>query len=97
MSGGYFNYDQFKIQEIADKIERALNGAQEEHEFEGYISNPAVRARLRHAIHALKIAFIYAHRADWFFSCDDGEESFCRRLDEDLDTFEKMMEEGEIM
>jgi hypothetical protein len=91
MSGGYFNYDQFKIEEIADKILRVLNGTQGEDEFEGLVHDPAVRARLQHAVHALKIASVYAHRADWFLSGDDGEESFCRRLDEELDALEGEM------
>lgn len=32
----------------------------------------------------LQIAYIYAQRIDWLVSGDDGEESFIRRLNEDL-------------
>ena len=34
---------------------------------------------------ALKVAAIYAQRIDWLLSGDDGEESFKRRLKEELD------------
>jgi hypothetical protein len=36
----------------------------------------------------LRTAAIYAQRIDWFLSGDDGEESFKRRLKEDLDKLE---------
>jgi hypothetical protein len=32
----------------------------------------------------IKIAQIYMQRMDWLISGDDGEESFLRRIDEDL-------------
>ena len=33
---------------------------------------------------AIKIAQVYIQRMDWLLSGDDGEESFLRRIDEDL-------------
>lgn len=36
------------------------------------------------AITNLEIAYIYAQRIDWLVSGDDGEESFIKRLNEDL-------------
>lgn len=33
----------------------------------------------------LRKAYVYAQRIDWLISCDDGEESFHRRLKEDLE------------
>jgi hypothetical protein len=40
---------------------------------------------MEEAVKVLKIAQVYAHRVDWFLCGDDGEESFLRRLDEDLE------------
>jgi hypothetical protein len=40
---------------------------------------------MEEAVKVLKIAQVYAQRVDWFLSGDDGEESFLRRLDEDLE------------
>ena len=37
------------------------------------------------AIDLLKKAEVYAQRIDWYISGDDGEESFLRRLKEDLE------------
>jgi hypothetical protein len=43
---------------------------------------------LKEAVRVLRIAQIYAHRVDWYFSGDDGEESFIERLKEDLNKLE---------
>ena len=43
---------------------------------------------LKNAVKVLRIAQIYAHRVDWYFSGDDGEKSFIERLKEDLDKLE---------
>ena len=40
--------------------------------------------KMKDAVRALKIAEEYAQRVDWLISGDDGEESFLRRLDENL-------------
>ena len=36
------------------------------------------------AVRYLKLGKIYAHRIDWFMSMDDGEETFHKRLKEEL-------------
>jgi hypothetical protein len=38
----------------------------------------------KNAVKYLKIAQVYAQRVDWLVSGDDGEETFMKRLDEDL-------------
>ena len=77
MSGGHFDYDQFKIQDIADEIERICD--ENEYEF----SDKTI-AKFRNAIPILREAFIYCHRIDWLLSGDDGEESFEERLKSEL-------------
>jgi len=37
----------------------------------------------------LKVASVYAQRIDWLLSGDDGEESFLKRLKEELGQLEK--------
>ena len=37
------------------------------------------------ASQAIKIAQVYMQRMDWLISGDDGEESFLRRIEEDLE------------
>ena len=103
MSGGHFDYNQYKIDEIADSIERALNNQGKEKpkdelygnldyykdypEEKYYYTYPEiVQEKMREAVKQLRIAAVYAQRVDWFLSGDDGEESFIRRLQEDLDS-----------
>ena len=39
----------------------------------------------------LNLAGIYTKRLDWLFSGDDGEDSFFRRLEEELDNYEMLI------
>ena len=41
------------------------------------------------AVYYLKIAQIYTQRIDWLVSGDDGEDSFRRRLEEELNKIKK--------
>lgn len=45
--------------------------------------------KFKEAVRVLRMAQIYAHRIDWLVSSDDGEESFLRRLDEELTELNK--------
>lgn len=105
MSGGAFEYNQYKIGYIADQIqqeiersgrEKTLEEIKEEwRNDEWYERYPEDRfhtkysdeviEKMEEAVKVLKIAQVYAQRVDWFLSGDDGEESFLRRLDEDLE------------
>ena len=48
-----------------------------------------VIGEFKKGINILRKAQIYAQRIDWLISGDDGEESFHRRLKEDLDKLAK--------
>lgn len=97
MSGGYFEYKQYTIDELASRIERILPGENQprDADTDDYYgdswtksmvaeSSPETIQELRNAVRILKQAAVYAQRVDWFLSGDDGEESFRRRLKEDL-------------
>jgi hypothetical protein len=89
MSGGYFNYDQYRIQYIADMIEQfILNNDSEELDPYKY---PIGRHYSKETITEFEVglkhlrkAIIYAQRIDWLVSGDDGEETFHERLKNDL-------------
>ena len=49
------------------------------------IEDPEVLEEFKRGLKILKMAAIYAQRIDWLMSGDDGEESFKRRLKEELD------------
>jgi hypothetical protein len=101
MSGGAFEYNQRKITDIADDIQKELDNQGKEkskeelwmakdyyddfpEEKNNYTYPEEVQEKFRDAIKALRTAAIYAQRIDWLLSGDDGEESFLRRLDEEL-------------
>ena len=78
--------------ELRRKSGRFLDVAkyyQENHLDVGYFKSPesltdAVIERLRDALACLRQAAIYAKRVEWLTSGDDGYESFCLLLDEEL-------------
>mgnify|MGYP003660563588 CR=1 FL=1 len=93
MSGGHFDYHQYRIREIADNIENIIqkNGKKKEYEIEYSWENenyyeypPEVINKMKEGLDILRKAEIYAQRIDWLLSGDDGPETFLRRLKEDL-------------
>jgi hypothetical protein len=44
--------------------------------------------KFKEAVKVLKQAQVYAHRVDWLLSGDDGNETFLRRLQDDLNELE---------
>jgi hypothetical protein len=45
--------------------------------------------KFKEAVKYLKMAEVYAQRVDWLLSADDGEESFLKRLNDDLNKLNK--------
>lgn len=82
MSGGHFDYAQYKIEQIADQVEQLII----KNEFlpmeERYTTETI--NQFRSGLRTLRMAYVYAQRIDWLVSCDDGEEAFHRRLMDDL-------------
>ena len=81
MSGGHFDYEQYKIRQITDSIESSIH---ENSKPDGYKFKKKTINKFCDAIRALKIAEVYAQRIDWLLSGDDGEETFSQRLKADL-------------
>ena len=105
MSGGHWNYLQYRLTDVAEDIDKLIeqNGKPKTEEElkeetwrddEWYNKYPEDRyyyeydedviEQFKKAAHAIRIAQIYMQRMDWLLSGDDGEESFLRRIDEDL-------------
>ena len=111
MSGGYYEYAQYHINDIANAIEEYINGySLDEEDINDYIKsrwledkekeyirknkhtkpnpfdyNKETIKELKKGLAILRKAYIYAQRIDWLLSGDDGEESFHKRLKEELD------------
>jgi len=89
MSGGHFDYNQYKIDQIACDIEQMIldNNSTELNEFgdtKGYSFSPETIEKFKEGLDILKLAYVYAQRIDWLVSGDDNEDSFHIRLNEDL-------------
>jgi hypothetical protein len=89
MSGGHFNYAQYRVEEIAREIEALIETNDDESDDEygfkrgrGY--PPEVIDRFREAAHTLYQAAEMAQRVDWLVSGDDGEGSFLKRWLEEV-------------
>ena len=90
MSGGHFDCKQYQINDIAFEIEELIstNDSTEKNDFGedvGYHFKPETIAKFKEAVAVLRKAAIMAKRVDWLVSGDDGEESFHRRWDEELE------------
>jgi hypothetical protein len=104
MSGGYFDYNQYKIDDIADEIERLIesNDCEELDEYgdkKGFGCSQEIIFEFKNALIALRIASIYAKRIDWLLSGDDEEEEFHKGLKKDLSSMilDKMVEENQLL
>jgi hypothetical protein len=90
MSGGHFNYDQYKIEYIADEVEQLIinNDSEELDEYGSFLGShftPETIDEFKKGLLLLRQARIYVQRIDWLVSGDDGEDSFHRRLKHDLE------------
>lgn len=100
MSGGFFDYDQYRITTIAESIESVIEknfkqiepkdkwGDWDDRKY--YYEYPdEIIERFKEAVKILKMANVYAHRIDWLLSGDDGNENFIKRLESELSNIEK--------
>lgn len=96
MSGGHFDYIQFNIN---DTIEKILYEIQNRKVKPDWVSDECWHGKrwsdktIDEFVRATKIlnkAFVYINRIDWLLSGDDGEETFHKRLKEDLEQLTRL-------
>jgi hypothetical protein len=90
MRGGHFNYKQWEIGNIADEVEQLIldNDSEELDQWgdrKGSHFTPETIAEFKKGLTVLRQSHVYAQRIDWLVSGDDGEDSFHRRLINDLE------------
>ena len=91
MSGGSFDYVQFRFGEIVESIRSTIanNDSDEKDEWGGTIGEhlpPDIIAKFAETADAVERAAKMVTRVDWLLSGDDGEDSFrCRWTEEGLD------------
>jgi hypothetical protein len=95
MSGGHFDYAQYRIEDIARGIEELIESNDDESLNEwgdrrgrGYSVETIEKFKI--AVDTLRKAAIMAQRVDWLVSGDDGEDSFHRRWDKELEGLNKL-------
>ena len=86
MSGGHFDYAQYRIEDIAVGIDEVIAANDDktlnecgQRRGNGY--PPEIIEKFREAAHTLRQAAEMAQRVDWLLSGDDGEDCFLRRWD----------------
>jgi len=84
MSGGHFNYAQYRINDIAVEIDEVIKSNDKFGWEEGNNYFPAIIEKFKEAAHTLRQAQEMAQRVDWLLSGDDGEDSFLRRWKEEV-------------
>lgn len=82
MSGGHFGYQQFNIQNIADDVEQLIESN------DGNYSEETI-VEFKRGLELLRKAQVYVQRIDWLVSGDDGEETFHKRLKDEIETYMK--------
>lgn len=82
MSGGYFDYNYSHIQEVIEQLEYLLTSDEAQPIREDLAK--VTLDKMEEGLEILQKAKIYAQRIEWLISGDDSEESFHRRLEEDL-------------
>lgn len=94
MSGGHFDYQQYRIEDIADDIRSFLDQKSWEKEDEyGHKPyqdiTPEVIQAMEDGYQILLKAAVYAQRIDWYLSGDDGANTFLKRLKDGLTKLEE--------
>lgn len=89
MSGGYFDYQQYKLDQMADEILHLIESNEDKTvndwgDRKGRFYSAETIQRFKEAVDALNLAKVYVQRIDWLVSGDDGEESFHNRLNKEL-------------
>lgn len=81
MSGGYFDYNQYRLQEMIDKLERREERIRQlDDDAYDFLTEDLIQDAKVIAL----LAQIFLQRVDWLLSGDDGPETFKERIKEDL-------------
>ena len=97
MSGGHFEYQQYRIDDIAVEIKELIESNNDETKNEwgdarGRNYPPEIIEKFKEAQHTLRQAAEMAQRVDWLVSSDDSEESFLRRWEKEVRPYYSLTE-----
>lgn len=89
MSGGYFDYEQGRMTYMADRLASVIETNDE--------FSKETLAEFHKGLVLLMAAAVYLERIDWLVSGDDSEESFHKRLKEDMDKLSTKVDHDETL
>ena len=89
MSGGHFNYEQWKIRSIAEEVESLIedNNNLSKDSYGDVIGREypdEVIDKFKEALHWLNRSYEMVQRIDWLLSDDDGVDSFFGRWEKEV-------------
>lgn len=85
MSGGHFDYNQYRISDIADQIERDLSRIGKTNDYGDVIDIPEdIVDKMFEAITVLRKCEKMVHAIDWYMSGDTGDDSFRKEWGENM-------------
>ena len=82
MSGGHFEYQQYRFEDIACEIDRLITKNNRKGNEYPY-NNETIR-KFKEAAHTIRQAGEMVQRIDWLVCDDDGEDSFHERWKEEV-------------
>ncbi len=88
MSGGHFDYDQFRLNDIADNLRITIAQCRTKKEYYDHYSDSFVRDMVD-AYHKTRELEVILTRIDWVLSGDDGEDDYRERLEEEMTKIER--------
>ena len=87
MSGGHFDYVQYRITQAADELEQYIRRCESDETDElGWKPeySPETMAKFRECEATVRRAGDMLHRVDWLICGDDGEDTFHERWSDDV-------------
>ena len=82
MSGGHFNYAQFRFREVAEELDELIAPSSDSYYYGAYSLETLQQFEI--AKKFIETSAIYLQRIDWLVSGDDGEDTFHERLRDEL-------------
>lgn len=90
MSGGRFEYIQYRVDDAANKVAQVISDCGKEDELGyGVDYSDKTKSRFAECELMLRKAAVMLQRVDWLVSGDDSEETFHERLESDLKELDK--------
>ena len=85
MSGGYFDYDQYRLFDIINSLDERKKSIKDYgKDIDVLTIDKSTEDLFEDARIILQLAYIFLQRVDWLLSGDDGPATFKERIKEDL-------------